>query len=114
MRRLRLRSLLLVLVLVTSLPVALFAAWVVSRSSAQQEALIDRQNVEQARAVLVAVDQELKSTVAALGVLALLDSIDSPDKRRFEEIASRVLLLHPGWQSIRLIDTNLQVLASTS
>jgi signal transduction histidine kinase/ActR/RegA family two-component response regulator len=114
MRRLRLRTLLLVLVLVTSIPVALFAAWVVSRSSAQQEALIDRQNVEQARAVVVAVDQELESTVAALGVLALLDPIDSPDKRHFEEIASRVLLLHPGWQSIRLVDTNLQVLASTA
>jgi signal transduction histidine kinase/ActR/RegA family two-component response regulator len=113
MRRLRLRTILLVLVLVTSLPVALFAAWVVSRSSAQQEALIGRQNVDQARAVLVAVDQELESTVVALGVLALLDPIDTPDKGHFEEIAGRVLLLHPGWQSIRLVDTNLQVLAAT-
>src|SRR5436190_3138551 len=114
MRRLRLRSLLLVLVLVTSLPVALFAAWVVSRSSAQQEALIGRQNVEQARAVLVAVDQELESTVAALSVLAVLEPIDAPDKHHFEEIAARMLPLHPGWQSIRLIDTNLRVIASTS
>ena len=114
MRRLRLRTLLIVLVLVTTLPVALFATWVISRFSAQQEAIIDRQNVDQARAVLVAVDQELGSTVAALGVLALLDPVDTPDKTHFAEIAARVLPLHPGWQSIRLIDTDLNVLAATS
>jgi signal transduction histidine kinase/CheY-like chemotaxis protein len=114
MRRVRLRTLLVILVLVTTLPVALFATWVISQFSAQQEAIIDRQNVDQARAVLVAVDQELESTVAALSVLALLDPVDAPDKADFAEIAARVLPLHPGWQSIRLIDTNLNVLAATS
>lgn len=114
MPRLRLRTLLLVLVLVTSVPIALFGAWVVSRSSAQQAVLIDRQTVEQARAVLVAVDQELESTVAALSVLALLEPIDEPNKGHFEQIAARVLPLHPGWQSIRLVDTEMNVLASTA
>ena len=77
MRRLRLRTLLIVLVLVTTVPIALFAAWLISRSSAQQEALIDRQNIEQARAIIVAVDQEIEDVIASLNVLALLEPIDA-------------------------------------
>jgi signal transduction histidine kinase/ActR/RegA family two-component response regulator len=114
MRRVRLRTLLVVLVLVTTLPIAAFAAWVVWRSWAQHAAVIDAQNIEQARAILVAVDQEIEATFASLNVLMLLDPIDAPDKQQFEQIASRVLPLHPGWQSIQLIDPSLQVLASTS
>jgi len=114
MRRVRLRTILVVLILATSLPIAAFAVWVVWRSSAQQAALIDEQNVKQARAILVAVDQEVLATMASLNVLALLDQIDAPDKRQFAQIASRMLPLHPGWQSIRLIDPSLQVVSSTS
>src|SRR5215204_1616721 len=114
MRRVRLRTILGVLILATSLPIAAFAVWVVWRSSAQQAALIDEQNVKQARAILVAVDQEVLATMASLNVLALLDQIDAPDKRQFAQIASRMLPLHPGWQSIRLIDPSLQVVSSTS
>ena len=114
MRRLRLRTLLAVLVLVTTLPVAAFAGWLISRWSAQQQALIDRQNIEQARAILVAVDKEVESTIASLNVLALLEAVDAPDKTEFITIASRILALHPGWHSVRLVDRSLQVLASTS
>jgi signal transduction histidine kinase len=114
MRRLRLRTLLAILVLVTTLPVAAFASWLVSRWSAQQQALIDRQNVEQARAILVAVDKEIESTIASLNVLALMDAIDAADKTDFIEFASRILALHQGWLSVRLIDNSLAVIASTS
>src|SRR4051794_26291995 len=114
MRRLRLRTLLAILVLVTTLPVAAFASWLVSRWSAQQQALIDRQNVEQARAILVAVDKEIESTIASLDVLALMDAIDAADKTEFIEFASRILAIHPGWLSVRVIDHSLAVTASTS
>jgi hypothetical protein len=110
--RLRLRTLLGVLVLVTTIPVAAFAAWLVSRSSAQQQTLIDQQNVEQARAVLVAVDQEIESTIASLNVLAQLEPVDAPDKTQFTRIAGRMLPLHPGWMSVRVIDPLVNVLAS--
>src|SRR4051812_3633458 len=113
MRRLRLRTLLIVLVLVTTIPIAVFAAWLISRSSAQQEALIDRQNIEQARAVIVAVDQEIEDVIASLNVLALLEPIDAPDKTQFTDIAGRVLPTHPEWESIRLVDTRFNVVAST-
>src|SRR6476661_11138270 len=100
MRRLRLRTLLIVLVLVTAVPIAVFAAWLISRSSAQQEALIDRQNIEQARAVIVAVDQEIEDVIASLNVLTLLEPIEAPDKGHFAQIAARVVPTHPQWQSI--------------
>jgi hypothetical protein len=113
MRRLRLRTLLILLVLVTTIPIALFAAWLISRSSAQQEALIDRQNIEQARAIIVGVDQEIEDVIASLNVLSLLEPIDAPDKTHFAEIAARVLPTHRHWQSIRLIDLSLNVVANT-
>jgi signal transduction histidine kinase len=114
MRRLRIRTLLVILVLVTTVPIAVFAAWLISRSSADQEALIDRQNVEQARAVMVAVDQEIEDVVASLNVLALLDPVDAADKTHFAAVAARVLPMHSDWESIRLIDPSLQVVASTA
>jgi signal transduction histidine kinase/ActR/RegA family two-component response regulator len=113
MRRLRLRTLLILLVLVTTIPIALFAAWLISRSSAQQEALIDRQNIEQARAIIVGVDQEIEDVIASLNVLSLLEPIDAADKTHFAEIAARVLPTHRNWQSIRLIDSSLNVIANT-
>jgi signal transduction histidine kinase len=113
-RRLRLRTLLTVLVIVTTLPIAAFAGWLISRSSAQQQALVDRQNIEQARAVSVAVDTEIESTIASLRVLGLLESINAADKTEFIQIAGRILSLHPGWHSVRLLDRNLNVIAGTS
>src|SRR5262245_29514565 len=112
MRRLRLRTLLILLVLITTLPIAVFAAWLISRSWAQQETLVDRQNIEQARAVLVAVDQEVEAVIASLNVLALLDPIDAVDKARFADITARVLPTHPEWESIRLVDPRFTVVAS--
>ena len=113
MRRLRLQTLLIVLGLVAAIPIAVFAAWLISRSSAQQETLIDRQNIEQARAIIVAVDQEIEDVIASLNVLALLEPIDAPDKRHFTEIAARVFPSHPNWESIRLVDLSLNVIANT-
>ena len=113
MRRLRLRTLLILLVLATTVPIALFAAWLISRSRAQQEALVDRQNIEQARAVGVAVDQEVENVIASLNVLALFDPIDG-DEAHFGAVAARVLPTHPQWESIRLVDTAFNVVASTS
>src|SRR4051812_49407799 len=114
MRRLRLRTLLILLVLVTTIPIALFAAWLIARTAAQQETLIDRQNLDEARAVMVGVDQEVEDVIASLNVLALLEPIDAPDKTHFIQIASRVFPTHPNWESIRLVDPSMTVLASTS
>jgi signal transduction histidine kinase/CheY-like chemotaxis protein len=111
--RLRLRTILALLVLATTVPLGLFAARLIWTSWRQQQVLIDRQNIEQARAVSVGVDQEVDRTVAALHVLAELDPVDDPDPTRFLTTAARMLPLHRGWQGLRLIDPSLGVLADT-
>ncbi|HEX6972904.1 MAG TPA: ATP-binding protein [Vicinamibacterales bacterium] len=112
-RPVHLRSILALLVISTTVPLAIFAARVVWTSWQQQKTIIDRQNAEQARAVSVAVDQEIARTVAALNVLAVLEPIDQPDRTHFSEIASRMIPIHPGWEAVRLVDPNLNVLADT-
>ena len=112
-RPLPLRAILALLVIATVVPLGLFAARVLWTAWQQQKALVDRQNVEQARAVSVAVDQEIAQAVATLGVLAVLEPIDQPDHRHFAEIAARTVPLHKGWQAVRLVDAQFQVLADT-
>ena len=114
MRRVRLRTILTLLVLATTIPVAGFAAWLIPRFWRQQLQLIDRQNVEQARAISVAIDEEVEATTASLNVFALLDPIDAADSTAFTGIAARVLPIHPSWESVRLIDRSLRVIATTT
>ena len=113
MPRLRLRTILALLVLVTTVPLAVLASWVAWRSWRQQQAVVDRQNVELANAIAGAIDSEIERSIAALNVLALLEPIDDADRTRFTQIASRVLPLHAGWQSIRLIARSREILATT-
>ena len=61
----------------------------------------------------VAVDEEIGRTIAALGVLALLEPIETPDRSHFTEVASRTLALHPGWLSIRLVTRSFGIVADT-
>ena len=112
-RRLHLRSILALLVISTTVPLGLFGGLVIWKAWQQQRALVDRQNIEQARAVSVAVDQEIGRTIAALDVLAELEQIDAADRTHFTQIAARMIPLHPGWQAVRLADTSLNVLADT-
>jgi signal transduction histidine kinase len=112
-RRFRLRTILALLVLAITVPLALFAGRLFWTSWQQQQRLVDAQNVEQATAVGVAIDLQVERTIAALEVLATLQPIDDPDKTHFIEIAARTLPIHPGWASIRVIDASLKVLSST-
>jgi signal transduction histidine kinase/ActR/RegA family two-component response regulator len=111
--RIRLRTILALLVLATTLPLAVFAGRLILTSWAEQQALVDRQNIEQARAVLLSVDLEIDRAMTALQVLAALDPIDYPDRTHFTEIAARMIPLHRGWKSVRLVSPSLRVLADT-
>jgi signal transduction histidine kinase len=113
-RRFRLRLILALLVLATTVPLAVFAGTLIWSSWRQQQALIDEQNVERARAIRVAVDQEVERTISALKVLSRLNPLELPDRTHFLEIGARVLPDHPGWESIRLLDTSMQVLADSA
>jgi PAS domain S-box-containing protein len=112
-RRLRLGALLALLVLATTVPLGLFAGWLVLASWEQQRAVVDRQAIDTARAISVAIDQEIESTIAALRVLSSLDLFTGPDLREFHALALRLLPAQPGWRAVLLADPAGQVVAST-
>ena len=82
-RRIRLGTILVLLLLVTLVPLGLFAGQLVLRSWQQQQNLVNNQNVERARGFRVAIDQEVQSTITALNALATLGDLDAGDFQRF-------------------------------
>ena len=112
--KLRLRALLALLVLTTTLPLGLFAGLVIARSSHEQRSIIERRNVETARAVSVAVDQHVESVRAALQALAATEVLDNPDRVTFNAVALRLVPTQPGWYAILLVHPSGAVIADTA
>src|SRR5262249_25535898 len=112
--RVRVGTILALLVLVTTIPLGLFAAYLIYASWTQQLVIVNRQNVERARAVSVAVDQEVQNTITALNVLATVDPIDTQNLRPFYDLASELVPVHSGWQAVRLVDLQSQVVVNTA
>lgn len=111
--KLRLRALLALLVLTTTLPLGLFAGILIARSSQDQRALVERRNVETARAVSVAIDQHVESARAALQALAATPLLDSPDRAAFNAVALRLVPTQPGWYAVLLVHPSGAVMADT-
>jgi signal transduction histidine kinase len=112
--RLRLRTLLALLVLTTLIPLGLFAALLIGRLWQQQGATVERQGVETARAISVAIDQEVESGRSALQVLAALDLYDAFDPARFERLALRLMPAQPGWYALALADPAARIVFDTA
>lgn len=112
--RMRLRTLLALLVLTTLIPLGLFAGLMVGRLWQQQRANVERQNVETARAVSVAIDQEVESGRSALQVLAALDIFDAFDPARLSRLALRLMPAQPGWSAIMLVTPSGRIVFDTA
>ncbi len=81
----------------------------------QQKTLVNRQNVERARAINAALDQEVQNTIAELRVLTSLEPIDPTDLQSFRRVAARMVELLPEWESVQLVDpATSTVLADTA
>ena len=113
-RRVRLGTILALLLLVTVVPLGLFAGRLVFTSWQQRQDLVNGQNVERARAISVAVDQEVQSTITALNALAVLASIDADNLQPFYDSATRMVVLQPGWQAVRLVEPGSRVVVNTA
>ena len=113
-RRVRLGTILALLLLVTLVPLVFFAGRLVFSSWVQQQILVNDQNVQRARAASVAIDQEVQSTITALDVLATLVPIESADLRTFYDAAAGILTLQDGWQAVRLVDLQSHVVVNTA
>jgi PAS domain S-box-containing protein len=112
--KLRLRAILALLVLTTSLPLGLFAGMLIVRSSHEQRALVERRNVETARAISVSIDQHVESARAALQALAATDLLNTPDRVAFNAVALRLVPTQPGWYAVLLIHPSGAVMADTA
>ena len=100
----RLRTLLTLLVLTTLIPRGLFASLLIGRLWQQQREIVEAQNVETARAISLAVDQEVEIDSSALRVAAALELSDAPDRPSLERLAKRLLPVRRGWYAIVLAD----------
>ena len=112
--KLRLRAILALLVLTTSVPLGLFAGILIVRSSHEQRTLVEQRNVETARAVSVAVDQQVESARAALQALAATELLTEPQRITFNEAALRLVPTQPGWYAVLLVHPSGAVMADTA
>lgn len=100
----RLRTLLTLLVLTTLIPLGVFAGLLIGRMWQQQRAIVEAQNVETARAISLAIDQEVEIGGNALRVAAALELLEPPDAASFDRLARRLLPVRRGWYAILLAD----------
>ncbi len=68
---------------------------------------------ETARALTIAVDQELRLSMAALNAAALTRVLVNGDVSAFDEVARRLAAQHPEWKNLVLVDTSGQQLLNT-
>jgi signal transduction histidine kinase len=104
-RRLRpdsLRSHLVLLVVVAFVPLLAFAVVMVVLSARNERAVFQRGATERTRALLTAVDAEVRSSMSTLQALASSHYLDSGDLPGFHDEAARVLKTQPGWLTMNL------------
>src|SRR5215475_15085387 len=92
------------LVLTAVVPLLVFTAVLVSLLAFKEREAVDRGLRGTARALKIAVDRELLSTVTTLEALGVGRSLDTGDLQRFYERAERVLASQTkyGWLTISL------------
>ncbi len=109
-----LRSHLVLLVLAAVLPMLAFAVAMVALFESHQRATLERSFLDTARALSLAVDHELKSSIAALTTLGTSEHLDRGDLKAFYQQAQRARLAHSAWITINLTDPSGRQLVNLS
>jgi PAS domain S-box-containing protein len=108
----KLRSHLIILVVVTLVPILIFSLVLVVRLHRQERAAIERGLQETARALALALDARLKTDIEALKTLGASEHLDRGDYRAFHALAARVREEHPHWETVMLTDAHGQQLVN--
>jgi signal transduction histidine kinase len=95
-----LRSILILLVGTAFVPLLVFAIAMVFLSARSEREVFERGATERTRALVTAIDAELKSSITTLEALATSDQLDRVDLRGFYDEAARVLKSQPGWRNV--------------
>jgi sensor domain CHASE-containing protein len=96
---------LVLLVSAALLPVLVFAAILTGLFWSQQRATLDRGFLEGVRALTIALDAEINSSIHSLQALALSPELDADYPAGFSETVGRVLKDREGWSTIALVDS---------
>ena len=99
-----LRDHLFALVLVSVLPILIFAALVLNLFARQEKASLATGLRETARALTSAMDREFEATRTALEAVATMEVLDSGDLAQFYRVLRRVLQSRSNWKTIILQD----------
>src|SRR5262245_56627557 len=97
-----LRSHLFALVLVSVLPILVFAVLVLNLFARQEKTSLATGLRETARALTSAIDRESEATRAALEAAATADALDGTDLTQQQRALRRILLSRPIWKAIIL------------
>ena len=95
------------------LPLALMSGLGLLLLAGQQRAQAERAGLEITRALVTAVDVELRRSIAVLEVLALSVPSDESGAREFDRRARQVLATRPEWRAIVLADATGKVWVHT-
>src|SRR5260370_14329122 len=76
-------------------------------------AATERGLVETARALSVAVDQQVLASLSVLRVLAVSEHLQRGNVQEFERVARRSLATQPSWQSIVLVGPDMRQVINT-
>jgi PAS domain S-box-containing protein len=109
-----LRRHLLLLVVAAVVPVLVYATIMVVAFGRGERASTERGLRGTTRALTLAVDREIETSIKALEALAASLHLDTDDYNMFERHAGRVLATQPGWRAVILIDARGEVIMRTS
>ena len=98
----KLRSHLLILTVATLLPLVVFAVVASVLFARQERSTFERGAIERTRALLTAIDTELRSSVTVLEAMATSPELRSGDLRTFHDEMTRTLTSQPDWFTIEL------------
>lgn len=107
-----LRGHLILLVLVTLVPMMLWAWGLTFWSSVQERRVLEIGLTETAHALVVAVDQEVRITMSALESAAM-SRLLTGDVAEYQELARQLVAIHPDWNSLAVFDPGGRQLFNT-
>jgi two-component sensor histidine kinase len=90
--------------LVATVPLLLFGAWLLYAESGRRQANIDVLMRDRAQDLADDLESELKQQIQVVQTLAALPALDEPDLPLFYKAATRAQAIRPNWLAILLID----------
>ena len=111
--RMRLRSHLVFPLVAVLVPMVVFSALVMIAFGRQQRGAVERGAVDTARALMNALDENLRSTITTLDALATAPQLEVDDLHAFDAMARRALTSQPDWYDVILFAPDGYTLVDT-